>query len=355
MLSTAVCLAFLLPASAVCLAYLLYNSVGILSRVSTRPGRGLQRSFTVLIPAHNEEATLGRALQSLANQDYPREKLRVLVVADNCTDGTGEVAKHHGADCLFRTDLVRRGKGFAIAAGMGAIGDADVVLILDADCELNPQAIAELNTAFDRGAKVVQSAVISRNADAGAAGYVAAVGAAFDRAVSAGRGRLGRAVPLRGTGMAFSRDVIPLVKWETASPVEDAEYDRQLRSAGVRVSFCKSAEVFCEAPATLADFCHQRRRWAVAGVFQSKPMTLALTGAAAVLCFFCGEFVPWAATLLLVTAALYLRAMAEVGLTSRRLGLLLRTPAVILRMLHVALTPRRSVLWQRTPRVGEPA
>ena len=45
---------------------------------------------TVLIPAHNEEAVLALTLESLAGQTRPPD--RVVVLADNCTDATVEVA-----------------------------------------------------------------------------------------------------------------------------------------------------------------------------------------------------------------------------------------------------------------------
>ena len=53
---------------------------------------------TVLIPAHNEEAILGLTLDSLAEQT--RRPDHVIVVADNCTDGTVAVAAAHGVDVV---------------------------------------------------------------------------------------------------------------------------------------------------------------------------------------------------------------------------------------------------------------
>ena len=51
---------------------------------------------TVLIPAHDEEAVLAFTLQSLAEQTRPPD--RVVVIADNCTDATVEVARTHGVE-----------------------------------------------------------------------------------------------------------------------------------------------------------------------------------------------------------------------------------------------------------------
>ena len=50
------------------------------------------------MPAHDEEAVLGRTLDSLASQT--RRPDRVLVIADNCTDGTVDVARAHGVEVV---------------------------------------------------------------------------------------------------------------------------------------------------------------------------------------------------------------------------------------------------------------
>ena len=357
-----VCLSGLIPATAVCLAYLVCTVLGMKNRGPVQPvAKPLH--FTVLIPAHDEESTLGTALNSLAAQDYPATHFKILVVADNCSDATAEVARQHGVECLVRANAKRRGKGFAIAAGMEMLERPSlarpansIVLILDADCELSPTALLELNATFAAGADVAQTAVQSRNADEGPASYVAAVGAAIDRAVASGRDRLGFRVPLRGTGMALRHEVLGHVKWSTASPVEDAEYDRDLRRAGVRVRLCSNAIVSCEAPASLAMLCQQRRRWAFAGPLASKPITLAHLFATVAFCFACNHFSTWASLLLLITALIYLKAMLAVGLTRRRFGLLALSPIVVVRLLGVAMTglllPRPRT-WDRTPRIGE--
>jgi cellulose synthase/poly-beta-1,6-N-acetylglucosamine synthase-like glycosyltransferase len=309
-------------------------------------------AFAILVPAHNEELALPRALRSLAVLDYPPELVRVCVVADNCTDGTAVVARAAGAECVERGDRARPGKGHALAFGLERMaGAADVVLILDADCELNPGALRALDALFAAGAEAVQSALRSRNADDGPAGFVAAVGAAFDDTTAAGWDRLGFSVPLRGTGMAFRRTLLARVPWRAFGPAEDAEYAAQLNAAGVRVRYCGGAEVVTSAPSSVAALCRQRRRWRGAGFLASKPLALAHLALAVAAGVACG-FVVWSAALVAAFAGLYLRAMLAVGLTRRRLGLLLQTPAVVFRLGGVALggLVRDAGSWERTPR-----
>ncbi|MBN9118356.1 MAG: glycosyltransferase [Planctomycetes bacterium] len=354
MVSAAVVLACLVPATAACLGYLVPT---LAARVRRRTrARVPTHAFTVLVPAHNEEHALPAALRSLAALDYPAQMVRVCVVADNCTDGTAAIARAAGAECLVRCDPAERGKGYALAFGLAHAlkRDSDVVLVLDADCELNPGALRALDEVFAAGADAAQAAVRSRNADDGPAGFVAAVGTEFDDATAAGWDRLGFSVSLRGTGMAFRRELLERVPWDAFGLAEDAEYGSRLKRASIRVRYCGGAEVLSEAPPSVADLCQQRRRWRAAGMLVSKPLVLAHLAVAVAAGAACG-FVVWPAALVAAFALLYLRAVWAVGLTPRRFCSLLRSPVVVARLGFVTLAGvvRRGGPWERTARPAE--
>src|SRR5437899_2040248 len=67
----------------------------------------------VLVPAHDEARGIAATLATIAPQ--LRAGDRVVVVADNCTDDTAEMARAAGADVFERADSVHVGKSFAIA------------------------------------------------------------------------------------------------------------------------------------------------------------------------------------------------------------------------------------------------
>lgn len=351
MVATAAALACLVLATLAGLGYLVPTLAGLRRR--RPPRRAPTHTFTILIPAHNEALALPRTLASLAALDYPPELVRVCVVADNCTDRTAAVARRAGARCLVRHDPGNRGKGFALAFGIARVLETapDVVLVLDADCELNPGALRALGATFATGAAAVQAAVRSANADDGPSGLVAAVGTAFDAGTAAGWDALGFSVPLRGTGMAFRSAVLERVPWAAFGAVEDAEYAGRLKRSGVRVRYCPGAEVTCEAPASVGELCRQRRRWRGAGLLASKPLVLGLVAISIGAGWACG-FVGWAAALLAVFGGLYLRALLAVGLTRRRFGALVRAPAVVGRLGLVTLAGvfRGAAAWDRPAR-----
>ena len=59
------------------------------------PSSGWQPTATALIPAHNEEATIGEVVRACIESGYPLED--IFVVADSCTDRTAQVAWEAGA------------------------------------------------------------------------------------------------------------------------------------------------------------------------------------------------------------------------------------------------------------------
>jgi poly-beta-1,6-N-acetyl-D-glucosamine synthase len=55
-------------------------------------------SATVLIPAHDEEGSIGELVRACLDQPYPIDE--VVVVADSCSDATAERAREAGARVL---------------------------------------------------------------------------------------------------------------------------------------------------------------------------------------------------------------------------------------------------------------
>jgi hypothetical protein len=104
-------------------------------------------SFAVLIPAHNAQTVLGRTLQVLIPTLGPKD--RVIVVADNCTDGTLVVARQAGAEVVERRDPKNQGKAFAIDQGLKYLErqPPDAVIFLDPDCLVQPETVRLLGTA----------------------------------------------------------------------------------------------------------------------------------------------------------------------------------------------------------------
>lgn len=108
--------------------------------------------ITVVVPAHNEEGGIGATLQSLMGQT--RRPDEMVVVADNCTDTTADIAGSLGATVLTTVGNEHKKAGAlnqALARILPAADDDDAILVMDADSELDPVWIAEAVTRLEDG------------------------------------------------------------------------------------------------------------------------------------------------------------------------------------------------------------
>ena len=110
-----------------------------------------------IIPAYNEEVALGSII--LRTLQYVDE---VIIVNDGSDDKTVDVAKLAGAEIInHATNL---GKGEALKSGFSAIGDADVVVTIDADGQHNPDEIPSLiKPIIEDGADLVNGSRPSKS------------------------------------------------------------------------------------------------------------------------------------------------------------------------------------------------
>ncbi|MFT3768672.1 MAG: glycosyltransferase family 2 protein [Minicystis sp.] len=246
-----------------CAAYLFV--LALAAWPARRGGRARDLRFDIVVPAHDEEIGIAATIESLRALDYPAGYFRILVVADNCTDGTAEVARAAGVIVLERHDPERRGKGYALAHAFAAVerdGIADAIVVIDADTEVSPNLLRAFADRIATGASAVQARYGVRNAEASWRTRLMVVALAlFNDLRSLGRDRLGLSTGLRGNGMAFTRDLIRRVPPAAFSIVEDLEYGIALGEAGHRVHYAHEAQVLGDMAAGPRAAATQRRRW----------------------------------------------------------------------------------------------
>jgi cellulose synthase/poly-beta-1,6-N-acetylglucosamine synthase-like glycosyltransferase len=227
------------------------------------PPETVRPPLCVLIPAHNEEAGIARTLDGLKGQ--LRSQDQILVVADNCDDGTTDVARRHGAEVIERRDPDRRGKGYALDFGIRHLTQAPpgIVIILDADCVIGPDTLDLLGTQASALDRPVQALYRMRMpADAPSHRKLAAFAFLLRSLIRPlGMRRLGIPCPLKGTGMAFPWPILSQVSLASGHIVEDVKLGIDLAIAGHDPWFEPSAEVWSDFPASPQAESTQRRRW----------------------------------------------------------------------------------------------
>lgn len=130
-----------------------WQSLGSRARASRRGPDSTPASVSVVVPARNEAANLAVLLPTIPR----REVVDVIVVDDDSSDATAEVAARHGARVIPAGQLPRgwTGKSHACAVGAAA-ARGEWLLFLDADTTLSASAIAETTRfAVASGAEAV--------------------------------------------------------------------------------------------------------------------------------------------------------------------------------------------------------
>jgi len=247
-------------------AYLAALAIAALFPFRPTPRRTATHRVAVIVPAHNEQALVGRAVRSLAGQSYPAPLLRLIVVADNCTDATASAAREAGAEVWERRDELAVGKGQALRWAMdrllGSPRPPDSIVVVDADSVAHPDLIVNLVAEQAGGAEAVQAEyLVLPDTESARSRLVAAGFLLFHRVRLGGRRRLGLPAALVGNGMLFSRALLERHPWDAFTGVEDLEYTIGLRVAGVRPRFAPAAVVLGPIPGSYAGMTGQRVRW----------------------------------------------------------------------------------------------
>jgi len=217
----------------------------------------------VLVPAHDEAEGIGATLESVLPQIAKGD--RVLVVADNCSDATADVARAAGAEVVERVDPDRRGKGHALDFGVRALAanPPAVVILVDADCHVEPGAISRLALACAESRSPVQALYTMRAPpDAGLRQRIAAFAWIVRNQVRPlGLSRWRLPCQLMGTGMAFPWPLLRDAPLASSHLVEDMKLGIDLAIAGTPPRFCPQARVTSTFPADAEGAASQRTRW----------------------------------------------------------------------------------------------
>ncbi|MFN2555659.1 MAG: glycosyltransferase [Nitriliruptorales bacterium] len=221
-------------------------------------------SVTVLIPAHNEAATIQQVVRSCRHQTYLVEK--VVVIDDGSTDETAGLAREAGAHVVTAPG---GSKARALNVGLEEVR-TELVVAVDADTFLAPDAINWMVTTVEEGYDATCAAVVPQQSKglfirARKFEYVLS-----RRWLKRAENALGRVTVLSGAAYCFRTTSLRAIGgFPLDVPLaEDMDLTWTLTGAGYRCGYSPRAVAYTLEPETLSAYVGQVRRWG-AGVAQT--------------------------------------------------------------------------------------
>jgi cellulose synthase/poly-beta-1,6-N-acetylglucosamine synthase-like glycosyltransferase len=254
------------------------GSTPLAPRVVMERTRGIhagQMTVTVLVPAHNEEASLPATLESLRWQTHAPH--RVVVVADNCTDRTAELARLHGAEVIETRGNTAKKAGAlnqALREILPGHGDNDAILVMDADTRLDPRflQVALRRMSDDRALMAVGGLFLGEEGHGLIGQFQRNEYLRYCRTLGRRRGRV---FILTGTATVFRPRALRAVAstrgtilpgeagnvYDTMALTEDNELTIALKSLGGLMVSPPECTVVTELMPGWRTLWHQRLRW----------------------------------------------------------------------------------------------
>lgn len=212
------------------------------SRVRRRPVlRGpVEPTLSIIIAAHNEEAILARKLDSVLEQDYPSERVEILVASDGSTDGTNTLASGYGSRGVLLLAFPRGGKAAALNRAAQTARN-DILVFTDANAILAPGTLRAIAENFNDSSVGGVSANEQREPGTAtsAAGKGERIYWEYDKWLKRLETRVGSMVSASGSLYAIRRELfVPIVD---ASATDDFAISTQVVRAGKRLVFAPDA------------------------------------------------------------------------------------------------------------------
>ncbi|WP_406445536.1 glycosyltransferase family 2 protein [Streptomyces sp. NBC_00631] len=229
--------------------------------------------IVALIPAHNEAGRVGAAIAALRAQS--RAPDRIVVVADNCTDLTADLARRAGAQVVESVGNRHKKAGAlnqALDRLFDGLADHDLVLVQDADTTLASSFIASALEAIAQDVGAV-GGIFYGERGGGLLGVLQRI--EFQRYAREIARRGYRADVLTGTATLFRVSTLRKIRqarldgvigggvsyYSLASLTEDDEITKAVRTIGYRTVSPAGCRVVTEVMTTVPKLWHQRMRW----------------------------------------------------------------------------------------------
>ena len=259
-------------ASAALLAYVYAGYPAIAWLRARRRPRALWRgrarpAVTVLVVAYNEADRIGRRIENLLAQDYPRDKLEIVIASDGSTDATAEVARGYAAEGVVVVAFeARRGKP-AVLDELIPRARGEIVVLADARQRFEPRTVRALAEAFAQPAvgAVSGELILTDGSEGTAVGRGVGFYWRYEKWIRRNESCLDSTVGATGAVYAIRRDLFAPIPPDTV--LDDVLIPLRIVRGGYRVVFEPGARAWDQVAPTPAHEMGRKVR-TLAGNFQ---------------------------------------------------------------------------------------
>jgi len=227
-------------------------------------------SCTIMIPAHNEAKVIGKTVEAMLNLEYPKGKLKIMVINDGSEDETESIvqqfASRHSQVVVFTVPPGEGGKGKSRALNIGLKQvQSEIIAIYDADNTPDPKAlhylVAQLVTHKELGAVIGKFRTVNKNTTL-LTRFINIETLSFQSILQAGRWQMHNIATLPGTNFVIWSDLVrSLDGWDEEALTEDSELSIRIYEKGYKIKFIPYAVTYEQEPQEWKVWLKQRMRW----------------------------------------------------------------------------------------------
>jgi len=227
-------------------------------------------SCSILIPAHNEEKVIGCTIQAMLNLNYPKDKLKIIIINDGSTDTTKNIISDYATKdnrvILYDVPKGEGGKGKSRALNLGIkIVESEIIAIYDADNTPDPDSlrylVANLVSNPELGAVLGKFRTINKKTNL-LTRFINIETLSFQSMLQAGRWEMHNIATLPGTNYVMWTSLINKMNgWDEAALTEDSELSIRIYEEGFKIKYIPYALTYEQEPETWKVWIKQRVRW----------------------------------------------------------------------------------------------
>ena len=222
--------------------------------------------YSIIVPAKNEERTIGRLLDSISKLNYPSDKIETIVVVDGSNDKTFEICeKFSNQHSNIQVIQKPSSDGKPSALNFGILQTrGEIIAIFDADNVPAKDALLKAAKYFkDAKVAAVQGRTMSINSKENMlTQFISYEEAVWCEAYLRGKDVLGLFVHLKGSCQFIRRNVITqLAGFDESVLSEDMEFSARLAENNYSIRYAGDVCSWQESPSNLKALFKQRTRW----------------------------------------------------------------------------------------------